>query len=42
MTRGMTFMLWMVTTEAFTRSTKGATEAPGASYRLESALSDLR
>ena len=28
MTRGMTFMLWMVTTEAFTRSTKGATEAP--------------
>ncbi len=28
MTLGMTFMLWMVTTEAFTRSTKGATEAP--------------
>src|SRR5208283_1444121 len=28
MTRGMTFMLWMVTTEAFTRSTRGATEAP--------------
>jgi len=25
---GMTFMLWMVTTEAFTRSTRGATEAP--------------